>query len=205
MIKQNQTLSSGNAFKRPQVRVQRDNPRDSYPSYTPSKKYESMHIIKNNNFTQNRKPKKQEFKETENDFPSLGGPTTTQNTIDFSNIGKKKEKKKEEKKKENEVESGWVVIRREKGKIVYKYGDKFPQPESIQEDENERIQRAIDKIIARYEYYEELDYEMNGPKYVNSWELNDPTEEYDSSDYDSDDDISSDEEYVINEWQYEEY
>ena len=33
----------------------------------------------------------------------------------------------------------------------------------------------------------------------------DPTEEYDSSDYDSDDDISSDEEYVINEWQYEEY
>ena len=103
------------------------------------------------------------------------------------------------------VKDGWVLIQKRGKKPRFILGDKSKEQKEFEEYleimEAYRLESLYNKILDRYEEYEENDLFMYGPKYIQSWEVNDYIKElqaekkrnnaYSSGDDSSDDDNSN--------------
>ena len=83
------------------------------------------------------------------------------------------------------------------GTIKYTKSNRFDSVYTLlQVLQKNKINKAIDCILDRHEYDEMIDHELNGPKYVNGWEIDrilerekynneedETDDEYDNNDY----------------------
>lgn len=114
-------------------------------------------------------------------FPSLGNTIDSKTkgcTMNFASSLFIPQPKEEVKK---EVRDGWIHIFKENGEIEYKFGENTENYIELMdwiEDENE-IKRygALDKIINRHMEYQEMDLMLNGPEYLECWEVTEYLEE----------------------------
>lgn len=114
-------------------------------------------------------------------FPTLGNAvvsTSKGSTMNFASSLFIPQPKEEVKK---EVRDGWIHIFKENGEIEYKFGENTENYIELMdwiEDENE-IKRyaALDKIINRHMEYQEMDLMLNGPEYLECWEVTEYLEE----------------------------
>ena len=73
-----------------------------------------------------------------------------------------------------EIPDGWIHIRKNKTPkfLVGEHSERYYDISQYLDYMNEiRIHNAYYNMIERHEYYQELDEELNGPTYVNAWEL----------------------------------
>jgi len=108
-------------------------------------------------------------------FPSIGTNTTnsTNSEMNFASSLFVPQPKKEIIK---EVPDGWIHIRKNKNPrfLVGKHSERYYDILDYVAYMNDiRIHNAYYTMIERHEYYKELDEELNGPTYINSWELDD--------------------------------
>jgi len=133
------------------------------------------------------------FKEKDGDFPTIGSCSDIGETVmtNFANIVKNKETPLEEVKREiNPVPPGWIRWRR------LNHSNKWIEERGPESKDHKRFIKWIDefneyrRFIAFEEYLERLreeeleELELNGPVYINSWEIS-----LDKPDYDSDPEI----------------
>lgn len=133
-------------------------------------------------------------------FPTLGNTSNVEvSTLNFASSLFNPEEKNDH--IEKDIPDGWVRLQKN-GEFVY--GDKSEfavEFEDFLEDmEESRVNRVLNRILDRYEEYEEYDLMVNGPKYMDGWEINKYIEElnaeakmasrnYFSSEETSDDDV----------------
>ena len=111
-------------------------------------------------------------------FPSIG--TMTTNTTKTTSIANSEmsfasslfipQPKKEIIK---EVPDGWIHIRKNKTPrfLVGKHSERYYDiNDYVAYMSDIRVHNAYHNMIERHEYYKELDEELNGPTYINSWE-----------------------------------
>ena len=117
-------------------------------------------------FSTEKKQLKKEFALTANAFPTLGEtiPKSKGMIMSFSAAAGKKTATAPAAEKKSEVLPGWVHIRRHDGKIQYKYGPAFDNPNRRSEEESDII---LGNILARYQiereqYERDMDVERLG-------------------------------------------
>ena len=150
----------------------------------------------------------QTFKEKKGDFPSLGedpfpalGATEQENDnsrkVSFANLVKNKEKLVEEKKEEiDAVKPGWIRWRKDPhtNKWIVERGPPSKEHRRFMKWMNEfkeyRKRVAFEEYLDRLEQQEYEDFLLNGPTYVQAWEIVDEPN-YDS-DPNAEEDILSD-------------
>ena len=104
-------------------------------------------------------------------FPSLGSETTVKNShMNFASSLFNPEPKSEPDKKD--IPDGWVRLQKN-GDFIY--GDKSETYDDFQVFleimEELRVEGVENRILDRYEEYLEWDLMVNGPKYLNGWEI----------------------------------
>ena len=104
-------------------------------------------------------------------FPSLGSETTVKNShMNFASSLFNPQPKSEPDKKD--IPDGWVRLQKN-GDFIY--GDKSEKYDDFQEFleimEELRVEGVENRILDRYEEYQEWDLMVNGPKYLNGWEV----------------------------------
>jgi len=73
-----------------------------------------------------------------------------------------------------EIPDGWIHIRKNKNPkfLVGEHSERYYDISQYVDYMKEiRIHNAYYNMIERHEYYQDLDEELNGPTYVNAWEL----------------------------------
>jgi hypothetical protein len=121
---------------------------------------------KTTSFSTEKKQLKKEFALTANAFPTLGEtiPKGKGMIMSFSAAAGKKTATAPAAEKKSEVLPGWVHIRRNDGKIQYKYGPVVDNPNRRSEEESDII---LGNILARYQiereqYERDMDVERLG-------------------------------------------
>ena len=104
-------------------------------------------------------------------FPTLGQTVNTkESNLDFASSLQNPNLEKKEVVKE--VPDGWLLIRKN-GEFVYgdKSEDQLEFEDYLDLMEELRLERIRRNILKRHEEYEQFDLMVNGPKYLNSWEI----------------------------------
>ena len=148
----------------------------------PSRRNKKDNVIYNqadrNVFIRRKKEEKKKPEEFVNNdpelnFPSLGESSSQKKeapSMDYVSSLFKPEPKKETIKV---VKDGWVHIRKN-DTPMFLFGEKTMERcdfEDFMEDmESMRKYRVLEKLLDRYEEYEEMDIAINGEKYINGWD-----------------------------------
>jgi len=109
-------------------------------------------------------------------FPSLGihSNNTEESTMNFASSLFIPQPKKEVIK---DIPDGWVEISKKNGRTEFSFGDKSEYQYEMEDfvDYMEELRRVIvlEKMIDRYEEYEEIDLFIHGEKHIYGWEVDD--------------------------------
>lgn len=136
------------------------------------KKKEPNPFLKNNPPPKSPSPVPPQVEDTDL-FPELGNTVSkSTSTMNFAASAKQTLPPPPPPKKPD-ILPGWIVISRENGKIQYKFGEKPALDHTFMREYFARMRQLnnLDKMEARLDRLQELDLEINGPKYVHASEL----------------------------------
>ena len=105
-------------------------------------------------------------------FPTLGKTSNVEvSTLNFASSLFNPEEKNDQ--IEKDVPDGWVRLQKN-GEFMYGNKSGFAEEfdEFLEVMEESRVNRVLNRILDRYEEYEEYDLMVNGPKYIDSWKIN---------------------------------
>lgn len=144
-------------------------------------------IFKNSSRLTNKEKKKTEKENINIDlslesFPSLGGVKENSNlSISFSNALNQEQKKK--KKKKNDL-AGFLVIKKNGEKYQHEDSERFVSVKNTIDEMNKmrRWYRFVE-LEAEREYDEQINILLNGPDYINSWEVSNYLEMFAKEEY----------------------
>ena len=118
-------------------------------------------------------PKSASFTTTEEEFPSLGGPSISNAAtpkLNYASTLSQSQPKKPEKKI---IPDGWVVLEKNKTPEFGEPSNEFLEfLDSIDLLNYGKTNRVYAKLQNRIEEYEYKKYLNNGPPYLNSWQIN---------------------------------
>lgn len=122
------------------------------------------------NFFMKKKEKKENFVFEEENFPSLGTSNTKSNVEkSFSAALNHVEKSK---KKEKDKWAGWIIMKKDGTIIRHQDSGRYQRVRAMLDELNEeRRQIRFEKRIYELEREKEIEYYLNGPDYIQSWEV----------------------------------
>ena len=129
------------------------------------------------NFFMKKIEKKENFVFEEGNFPSLGvSKTKTEPVKSFSAALNHEQKTK---KKEKDKWADWITIKKDGTVIQHEDSGRYQRVrQMLDELDEERRQNRYEKYIYEQEVIEEFEYYLNGPEYIQSWEVNNYLEKY---------------------------
>ena len=75
------------------------------------------------------------------------------------------------------IPDGWVQLSRKNGRTEFTYGDKsdlqYEMEDFVEYMEQARKEVLLEKILDRYEEYEEIDLFLHGEKHIYGWQIDD--------------------------------
>ncbi len=121
--------------------------------------------------------KKENFVFEEGNFPSLGvSKTKTEPVKSFSAALNHEQKTK---KKEKDRWAGWITIKKDGTVIKHEDSGRYQRVRAMLDElDEERRQIRFFKRLDEIEREKEIDYYLNGPEYIDSWEVNNYLEKY---------------------------
>lgn len=122
------------------------------------------------NFFMKKKEKEEKFVFEEENFPSLGSSNTNLGIEkSFSAALNHVEKSK---KKEKDKWAGWITIKKDGTIIHHEDSGRYQRVRAmLDEMDEERRQIRFEKRIYELEREKEIEYYLNGPEYIQSWEV----------------------------------
>lgn len=122
------------------------------------------------NFFMKKKEKEETFVFEEENFPSLGDSNKKKDvTKSFSAALNHVEKSK---KREKDKWAGWITIKKDGTIIQHEDSGRYKRVrEMLDELDEERRQIRFEKRIYELEREKQIEYYLNGPEYIQSWEV----------------------------------
>ena len=129
-------------------------------------------------------------------FPSLGKESGKANVItSFSSVLNKEQKEKE---KEINKWAGWIVMKMDGSQVIHEGGERYARVSRMLEEMKEiKIYNKCMMHIEKCEREKRINEYLNGPEYINSWEVDEyldeiekESEKYNEFDSDEDDYMS---------------
>lgn len=125
---------------------------------------------KNNFFVKNVKKEEKYVFEEEN-FPSLGGSNIKNSEVKSFSAALNHEQKKKQKVKDKWA--GWITIKKDGTIIQHEDSGRYQRVRAMLDElDEDRRQIRFLKRIDELEREKEIDYYLNGPEYIDSWEVN---------------------------------
>lgn len=124
----------------------------------------------NKNFFMKKKEKEKKFVFEEENFPSLGsskkGPESIKSFSSALNHIENQKKKKRDK------WAGWITIKRDGTVIQHEDSGRYQRVRAMLDElDEDRRQLRFEKRIFDLEREKEIEYYLNGPDYIQSWEV----------------------------------
>ena len=133
------------------------------------------------NFFMMKKEKEQEKKEEfvfeEENFPSLGSSKSVPELVkSFSSALNHVEN---DKKKERNKWAGWIIMKKDGTIIQHNESGRYNRVRTLLDDlDEERREIRFEKYCYEIERQKEIEYYLNGPEYIQSWEVDNYLENY---------------------------
>lgn len=109
-------------------------------------------------------------------FPSLGNVNTNTEASDMNFASSLFIPQPKEEVVKN-IPDGWVQLSRKNGRTEFTYGDKsdlqYEMEDFVEYMEEARKEVLLEKILDRYEEYEEIDLFLHGEKHIYGWQIDD--------------------------------
>lgn len=115
--------------------------------------------------------KKENYVFEEENFPSLGGSNKKEDVTKSFSAALNHEQKKKQKVKDKWA--GWVTIKKDGTIIQHEDSERYQRVRAMLDElDEERRQIRFFKRLDEIEREKEIDYYLNGPEYIDSWEVN---------------------------------
>jgi len=149
-----------NIFKKSKQSVKRENENTS----------EEKSREKNYFFVKDVK-KEEKYVFEEGNFPSLGGSNIKNSEVKSFSAALNHEQKNKQKVKDKWA--GWVTIKKDGTIIQHEDSGRYQRVRAMLDElDEERRQIRFFKRLDEIEREKEIDYYLNGPEYIDSWEVN---------------------------------
>jgi hypothetical protein len=123
------------------------------------------------NFFVKKEEKKEKYVFEEENFPSLGGSNKKNGPIKSFSAALNHEQKKKQKVKDKWA--GWITIKKDGTIIQHEDSGRYQRVRAMLDElDEQRRQIRFFKRLNEIEREKELDYYLNGPEYIDSWEVN---------------------------------
>ena len=125
----------------------------------------------NKNFFVNKEEKKEIYVFEEDNFPSLGDSNKKNGSIKSFSAALNHEQKKKQKVKDKWA--GWITIKKDGTIIKHEDSGRYQRVRAMLDElDEERRQIRFFNRIDEIEREKEIEYYLNGPEYIESWEVN---------------------------------
>jgi type II secretory pathway component GspD/PulD (secretin) len=115
--------------------------------------------------------KEEVFVFEEENFPSLGDSNKKEDVTKSFSAALNHEQ--QNKKKEKDKWAGWITIKKDGTVIQHEDSGRYQRVRAMLDElDEERRQIRFEKRIYELEQQKELEYYLNGPEYIDSWEVN---------------------------------